>query len=217
MRPLKPGQNPRQALARHAERGPVEFRYHLPELAEVTGLKVSTLKDHPILRYARSRDLRSVALFAVSRLLPRLRPLTAAEAFEDERETAQWGGRWPLLQVYGCPVPGCASLALGGPLCFAHGSRGWRFSSGSGAPFELWLGDRWVAFHRWMLDEPRGFDVVHRDGNPWNNRPGNLEAVKSRPTFSGAKPAAACSPCFGTGRSAGGAACGICRGSGTAP
>jgi hypothetical protein len=62
--PFQPGQNPRDVLAHHCERGPKRYFYTYADVALVTGLALTTVRSSGL----DMTDLAAVARFVANRL-----------------------------------------------------------------------------------------------------------------------------------------------------
>lgn len=185
MEPLAPGQNPRDVLPRHRERGPKRFEYTVETIAAAAGLALSYVRGY------RSRvfeSLSEVVEFVQHHAQRRSRVLTDAEAAERlfpdpylrSHYAARWERRWPRFQPYGCASVGCSEVIFQPGFCYVHGGSkkpAVRLSGLDGGYFQVLVGPIYKPLHRLVMGEPAGLDVHHLDENRWNNHPSNLAAV----------------------------------------
>jgi len=165
MRALQRGENPRNALSRHQERGPKRYEYTVEDVSMVTGYAISTL------RQSRVDSLTEVVHLALRRLRRNREPVVPNDL--TEIQLADWENRWPRFEMYRCSVPGCPNRVLVSDLCEEHGHPAVRM--GTGGYFVVRFGPSdWVPFHRLILQPAKGMHTHHIDLNKWNNRLENL-------------------------------------------
>lgn len=164
--------NPRrQKNLRRKERGPVMWEVGNAEISEEAGVQEAAIRTALPLR---TRTLRAVVEYVMSRWWKRSRRLTDAEVRENlGADYEKWEKRYPRFDLWTCGVRDCDELRLERGFCAKHG----------GAPlvdfdadlcFKARVGDRWMLLGRLMAGAPEGRFVSHLDGNRWNCRPDNL-------------------------------------------
>lgn len=174
---LKPGQNPRDVLSNHEDRGLQRNHYTYDDLAEICGVKVASMQADRSVRVA---DLRSVAVRIVRALRAQSKALTPADLrklWGSDTLAAEWEARYPPVDLYWCGYPACTAVRVGPGLCVDHG--GDRFPGLDLTPagyMRLRTGERYTPLHR-LLVPAAGMDVHHVDGNRWNNHPTNLNPM----------------------------------------
>jgi hypothetical protein len=192
MEPLQPGQNPRDVMPNHRERGPKEYVYTVESVAAAAGRAVTTVRQDSGPRLAKSpkgvemSDLLSVARYVQRHAVAGSRLLTDEEAMDRleidcpadlEQRRRDWVARWPRFEAYGCAATGCREVLLEAGFCPAHGGARRPSLILYGDYFNVLVADQYQPFHRLILGSPPGLDVHHIDENKWNNRPTNLEAL----------------------------------------
>jgi len=182
---------------KHRERGPRRFSYTYQDLADAVGLKLSTVRQHH--RGSDGKRFEDLARTGDWLYKQRVRgapePLTPEEVIERHREFVTerrdkllpwWLARWPQLDAYPCVAVGCEDLVLGAPgYCQVHADTQLIML---GPHFALRVGEgKYATLHRMMMgltgDHGYGFagnHVHHKDFNPWNNRPENLQVLPAK-------------------------------------
>jgi hypothetical protein len=126
-------------------------------------------------------DFASLSGFLMRRRTKLAVPLTPEQVMARlGKRAGLWAGRWPKFDLYLCAGQEdgkpCETLLLGAGCCPKHGGNpNLRFADSM--HFDVRVGDGWVPYHRLVLPTSSGLQVHHKDGNLWNNRPENLEAL----------------------------------------
>jgi len=175
MRALQRGENPRDVLSCHRERGPKRYEYTVEDVARVTGYAVNTL------RTSRIDSLIEVVHLALRRLRRHRKPVIPEEW--TERQRRDWGNRWPRFELYECSVPGCKNRVLVSDLCEEHGNPAVRFSGDYGHFWVRFGPSESVPLHRLILQPAKGMHTHHIDFNKWNNRRENLKELTQEEHF----------------------------------
>lgn len=189
---LKPGEDPRQALPRHEERGPIEHTFVLADLAEAAGVNYQTLRKamtegrlaihkKPVGQRLSPDELRSIVSYVGYSLARKGQPLheEVLQARLPEQQWGWWKNRMPRFDFFSCQFPDCLELLFSSGLCSKHGgprkpaitfNHDWNI-------LLLLDGQSYVSLARIITQAPAGAHTHHRDGNPWNNRFENLEVL----------------------------------------
>lgn len=170
---LLPGDNPRETLEGHRERGPKRYSYTASDLAEAS--KYSPLSTFPNLDKS---DLTSVAVHVVRGVQRKIQP---REPTDEELDTwvlctrEQWDARYPKFYMYECAM--CDGILTYAGLCSAHGGPKAPPTSLIKGYYNIRLGNRNVPIHRIIAGAPTGMSTHHKDRNKLNNRAENLEVL----------------------------------------
>jgi len=167
---IRAGENPRDVLPRHRERGPKRYEYTVEDVARVTGYSVLTVRKRKIGTVA---DLLALGLRVLKRDGRRSVPVLPGGL--TVLGLAAWENRWPRWDLYRCLARSCDELVLGSGLCPKHGFPMLALRRGY---FCVRVGLGWEALHRLILQPSDGLVVHHIDGNKWNNRLENLELAE---------------------------------------
>lgn len=177
MSTLLPGQNPRDHLPNHRERGPKPFSFTHEHIAAASGHTVGTL--HQIRR--RMTTITEIALTIIrGSTRVRSRELTREEyvALLGEKYMERWEARWPLFCLFTCGIEGCQVPVVNGRgICKDHSGSKPAMILDKLHYFRLRVGSVYQPYHRLVVGEPEGMDVHHKDYNKWNNRPDNLQVL----------------------------------------
>jgi len=188
---LKPGENPRQVLPRHEERGEVAFYYTLKMIAEAAGVTYQTVRKAVTTERLRpvvhgdvtAEGLRSVAAYILRTLAHKSAPLDGDEVqgMLPPHWRRWWRNRWPKFELYRCANPDCDELLLGPGACGqCGGDKRPQLKLGSDGHILVLVSRDYIPLHRLITQTPRGMHTHHRDGNPWNNRYSNLESLEPK-------------------------------------
>ena len=160
-------------------RGRTRYLTH-EDLAEAMGIKIESSQNRGF-----PRSVTELVARVAGRWRRTSRQLSQVERAAWLRENGvgtpdDWANRYPRLKLYRCGVPRCNAVVLGAPgTCWDHGTAPlWTFSDAG--LFQLRIGAGFEPLHHVMINAPRDALVIYRDGNPWNNRPANLERVTSK-------------------------------------
>lgn len=178
---LKPGEDPRHLLPGHLERGTKKFGYDLAQIAVAANVNYQTVRKAVSQQKLDPDDLRSVASYIQRALARKSKTLKGGEMVSmlGPVKGKWWKNRWPKFDLYLCAQPECSHLLFSPGSCTEHGGDrkpGVRFDS-DGHINVLLRGSDYVPLHRLIAQTPKGMHTHHRDGNPWNNRFGNLESL----------------------------------------
>lgn len=177
---LKPGENPRQALPRHAERSAVPFEYTLKDIANAANVNYQTVRKAVSDDRLDPDDLRSISSYINSALARKSKTVAGPEiqASLPPQQKKWWKARWPKFLLYRCAQPECSQLLFGPGACAEHGGdRRPAIKFDGDWHIVLLVSDDYVPLHRLIAQTPKGQHTHHRDGNPWNNRWENLEVL----------------------------------------
>ena len=177
---LKPGDNPRHVLPRHAERGQVIITYTLKQVAEAANVNYQTVRKAVSTKLLNPDDLRSVAHYVTRALARKSKPVGGElSAMMDKKHAARWKNRWPLFELYNCAAPGCSQLMFFPGACAEHGGdKRPPVKFDADQHIVILVGKNYIPLHRLIAQTPKGEQTHHRDGNPWNNRFSNLESLQ---------------------------------------
>lgn len=171
--------NPRKN-GQHKERGPKRWEVSVAEVAELAGVRESTVRD--ALRFEDSEKQKRSTLvdvfgFLVSRISKRSRKLEQPEieGLLEDGDYALWEKRWPQFELWTCGVPGCSQLRFAEGLCEKHGGVP-LIDADDAWIFQVRLDGKWVPLADVIAG---GKNAVHVDGNRWNCRPSNLRLENS--------------------------------------
>jgi hypothetical protein len=174
MEPIKG--NPREFFAQHRERGPKRFEYTYAEIAAAAKQSLATVRSQVKGTFL---GLRRVALY-VARGLGR----QAQQLDEGELRVlfgvdyAKWEQRWPRFDLYHCANPDCPVVVFHRGLCAnCGGPTPAPIAFDAHGYVAVYLGGKYVPWHRFVLPTPDGCDVHHHDRNKWNNLLSNLEGL----------------------------------------
>jgi len=170
---LLPGDNPRETLEGHKERGPKRYSYTASDIAEAS--KYSALSTFPNLDKG---DLTSVAVHVVRGVQRGIQPMELTDEELDAyvlctRE--QWDARYPKFELYECGM--CDGLLTYAGLCSAHGGPKASPTCLLKGYYNIRLGKRYVPIHRIIAGTPTGMSTHHKDRNRLNNRADNLQVL----------------------------------------
>ena len=177
---LKPGEDPRMVLPRHAERGAVNHSYTLEMIAEAANVNYQTVRKAISSERLIPTDLRSVANYIQSALARKSQPIKGPEVLSTLPKKWQkwWADRYPKFDLYRCAAPGCSELLFFPGACSEHGGdRRPPVRLDSDGHIIILFGEDYIPLHRLITQPKPGLQTHHRDGNPWNNRWENLEAL----------------------------------------
>jgi hypothetical protein len=185
---LKPGEDPRNVLPGHQERGKIQFAYDLAQIAVAANLNYQTVRKAVSQEKLDPENLRSVASYIQRALARKSKTLKGGEMLSmlGPQRGKWWKNRWPKFDLYQCAQPECSHLLFAPGACAEHGGDrkpGVRFDS-DGHICVLLRGSDYVPLHRLIAQTPKGMHTHHRDGNPWNNRFDNLESLPPDEHFS---------------------------------
>jgi hypothetical protein len=155
-------------------------------IAEAAGVTIQTvghaMKDGKVRPGEQTPDdLRSLATYVTHALALKGRVLGEERVLEllPEQQRGWWKKRWPTFDLFACQFPGCAELMFSSGLCSEHGGDR-KPAIAFGADWQILLlldGDTYVPLARLVSQTSGGLHTHHRDGNSWNNRWENIEAL----------------------------------------
>jgi len=179
---LKPGENPRQMLPGHKERGPVPHGFTLADIAKAAGVGNQTVRKAITDKRLDPSDLASVAAYVNRGLARKSKPLEEeAVGLLPAAQKKWWKNRWPKFQLYKCSHNGCPELLMSPGACAAHGGdKRPAMKLDPDYRIVVLIDKDYVPLHRLIVQAAKGMHTHHRDGNPWNNRWDNLEELSPK-------------------------------------
>lgn len=178
MSTLLPGQNPRDHIPNHRERGPKLISFTYDDLAAASGYARGSCQQMS----GQVKHLTDLAMIVVRGMARgRSKEFTRDRyvALFSERYIERWEKRWPRFCLYTCAVADCPVPVVNGKgLCRRHSRVGGAMVLDKYQYFALRVeGSVCVPYHRLVVGCPDGMDVHHKDYNKWNNRPENLQVL----------------------------------------
>ena len=181
--------NPRNYFTSHKERGPKKFTYTFEDLARASKCEMSYVRGTRRYNPARLVSVAGWILRGLGKKSELASPEQVVERFcgwrddsEKRRRIERWEARWPRVKAFLCARyredSRCEEILLFPGLCKEHGGtqRSSMKMDGKGY-FVVLTEDKYIPFHRFMIDCPVGMDVHHIDFNKWNNRRENLKPM----------------------------------------
>lgn len=172
---LSSGQNPREHLENHRERGPAKLSFTLEDVSR----EASVVIQHARAKFARwtSADLPKLAAFLTTTFARAAQPLSNDQLREVFGERFPlWDKRFPRWQLFRCGFPACGNVLVESRLCEEHGGLNTlRLGSHGDRPLRVQIriaGD-WVPFTRAAAGFPSK-PVWHADDNLYNDSFANL-------------------------------------------
>jgi hypothetical protein len=153
--------------------------YTIEDIASLAGLTASYIRKHYVYGGSgRPFDLSAIISLVQGARARRSKAALLEEWCTDPKIATFWANRWPRLDMYRCSHGPCGEFLLGATgYCEKHGGgkSAWRLV---GRYMKIWLGAKYVPYHRVILGEAAdGFDVHHVDCNSLNNRTANLAVL----------------------------------------
>jgi hypothetical protein len=152
----------------------------LEDIAAAAGVNYQSVRKAISTERLDPSDLRSISGYIATALIRKSKPVLSAEVHGilPAQQQAWWPDRWPKFQLYRCSHPGCSEILFGPGVCAEHGGdRRPQIRFDPDWHIQILLEKDYVPLHRLIAQTPKGFHTHHRDGNPWNNRWENVEAL----------------------------------------
>lgn len=167
MNALQPGQNPRDCLPCHRERGSESIIISNDDLRTLAHTKLGRISV---------RQPLEVIISSVVRLWERRNRILDPSDTDlfSESELLLWDRRYPRVELYRCIFPGCATIQLSRGLCRIHCGSVQGLSLNEKRYMCIRTGNRQIPLHQVIANPPKGMHVHHIDLNKWNNHPDNL-------------------------------------------